>query len=150
MADADSKWDVEADRRALEVYPLAWRLVTTLNLCVARVVGKYAAYPSVDPATFQRIHAALTRGLNRRKSAAELGDFCQELRSVAGCPMGELLRPKGADDTDARISAIAQAIRTHAELDDATYRELLTGLLSWSPSDKALILSALLGVIRGT
>lgn len=149
MADADSKWDVEADRRALEVYPLAWRLVTTLNLCVAKIVGKFTAYPSVDPATFQRIHASLTRGLNRKKSAPELGDYCQELRSVVACPVSELLRPPGADDTDARISAVAHVMRTHAKLDDPTYRELLTGLLSWSAPDKALILSALLGVIRG-
>ncbi len=149
MTDSDSTRDVEADRRALEAYPAAWRLVTTLHLCLAKIVGKYAAYPAVDTATFERIHGALARGINRKKSPSELGDFCQELRAVVNCPLQELIRPRGADEVDTRLSAIAQVVRAHAQLPDALFRELLTGLLSWSPSDKALILKTLQTIIRG-
>lgn len=149
MGDSDSTRDLEAERRALESYPAAWRLVSTLNLCLAKIVGKYAAYPAVDSAAFERVHAALTRGINQKKSPAELGDFCQELRAVVNCPVQELLRPRGADDTDARLSAIACVVRVHAALADEIFRELLTGLLSWSPNDKALILKTLQAIIRG-
>lgn len=149
MGDPDSTWDVEAERRALDAYPTVWRIVTTLNLCIAKIVGKYAAYPSVDTAAFERVHGALTRGLNRKKSPSELANFCQELRAVVNCPVCELIRPKGADDTDTRLSAIAFVVRTHAGLDDLLLSEIVTGLLSWNAADKALILKTLQTIIRG-
>lgn len=149
MGDPDSTWDVEAERRALDAYPAVWRIVTTLNLCLSKIVGKYTAYPAVDAAAFERIQGALTRGLNRKKSPSELANFCQELRAVVNCPVRELIRPEGADDTDTRLSAIAYAVRTHADLDDALFRELLAGLLSWNAADKALILKTLQTIIRG-
>ena len=150
MGDADYnyKWDVEAEGTAYEAFPRAWHVTTTFIFCLAKIAGKYAAYPEVDAATFDRLHAALTRGINRRKTAGSLGDFCQELRSVANCPPAELLTPEGADEADSRLNAIAHVVRRHAALDATTFRELLRALLAWNPPDKALILKALLAIIR--
>lgn len=137
------------DRNVSEVVPEAWRIATTLNFCLAKIVGKYAAYPQVDSQVFRRIRSAVESGLRRRSREAKLGDFCQELRAVASCPTAELLRSAGSDETDSRIAAIAQVVREYASLDDALFRELLTGLLSWEPKDKDVILKALVGIVRG-
>jgi hypothetical protein len=149
LGDADYKGDVEARGEAGEAPPKAWHIATTLVFCLSKIVGKYAAYPEVDQATFENMNSALTRGLIHNKTASALGDFCQELRSVTNCPVKELLAPRGADDNDIRLSAIAHVVRRYAELDEATFRELLTALLSWSPADKALIRKAVVSVIRG-
>jgi hypothetical protein len=126
----------------------AWRIATTVNFCLAKVVGKYAAYPEVDPSAFKRVHDAVAGGLERLVADSLLGDFCQELRSVVNCHVAELLRPEGADDTDTRITAIAQVVRIRTGLGDDIFREILEGLLSWEPGDKLMILDALVGVIR--
>jgi len=136
-------------RNVSEMEPEAWRIATTLNFCLAKIVGKYAAYPRVDSQVFHRIRSTVESGLRRRGREAKLGDFCQELRAVASCPMAELLRSAGSDATDCRIAAIAQVVREYASLDDALFRELLTGLLSWEPKDKKVILNALVGIVRG-
>ena len=147
-----SKREMEASKNLSNVNPEAWRILTTLNFCLAKIVGKYAAYPHVDSAAFDRIHNAVAEGLSglsKGKGGARIGDFCQELRAVANCPVAELLRPGGADATDRRITAIAQAVRQNAGLKDEVFRELVTGLLSWDSADKTVILDALLTIIRG-
>lgn len=148
LAEGDSYRDVEADHSVRDVVPRAWRLVHSLNFCISKVIGKYAAYPAVDPDVFQRVHDALARGTSEIQTTAELGNYCQELRGVANCPAVELLHPPGADDTDARISAVAHVVRRHTRIDDSLFRELITGLLSWSPADKKLILTTLQSIIR--
>jgi hypothetical protein len=144
----DAGKDIGSELDVSKVYPQAWHTVTTVLICLSKIVGKYVAYPSVDAQTADRIEAVLTQGLSRR-APAEVGDFCQELRAVVGCPVSELIRPKGADDTDTRITAIAQVVRFHASLNDAAFKEIVTALLSWSAPDKAVILSTLVGIVRG-
>jgi hypothetical protein len=126
----------------------AWRIATAVNICLAKVVGKYAAYPEVDAAAFKRVHDAVWEGLERLAADARLGDFCQELRSVVNCPVAELLRPDGADELDAKITAIAQVVRVRTGLNDEVFREVLQGLLSWEAGDRQTILDALAGIIR--
>jgi hypothetical protein len=126
----------------------AWRIAITLSFCMAKIVGKFKAYPEVDSGVFHRLHQTIGRGMTRLRARSTLGDFCQELRAVTACPAAELLRPSGADDTDARITAIAQVVRQRTGLDDDVFRDLLSGLLSWEPTDKAVILEALTGIIR--
>jgi hypothetical protein len=127
----------------------AWRIVSALNFCLAKIVGKYADYPRIDPAVFQKIHNAIREGLSRSREKLVIGDLCQELRSVVSCPVAELLRPSGAEGVDTRITAIAQVVRQGSRLRDEVFRELLTGLLSWERRDKEVILKALTGIIRG-
>jgi len=129
--------------------PEAWHIATALNICIAKVVGKYTAYPQVDSEAFHRVFSTVEKGLRGRWQEAKLGDFCQELRAVASCPIRELLRSAGADDTDTRIAAIAQVVRVHAGLSDDVFREILTGLLSWEAEDKNVILEALVRIVRG-
>jgi hypothetical protein len=136
-------------RRGSKQNAEAWRIATTVNFCLAKVVGKYAAYPEVDLVAFKRVHDAVEEGLERLVADSLLGDFCQELRSVISCHVAELLRPEGADEIDARITAIAQVVRVRTGLNDALFREILEGLLSWEPCDKQLILDALTGIING-
>ena len=139
----------KTDRSVYELEPEAWRIATTLNFCLAKIVGKYAAYPKVDTHAFHRVRSAIETGLKKRSHEVKLGDFCQELRAVASCPSAELLRSAGSDATDCRIAAIAQVVHEYASLDEDIFRELLTGLLSWEPKDKKVILKALSGIIRG-
>ena len=126
----------------------AWRIATTLNLDLPKIVAKYPAYPKVDSHVFHRMRSAIEAGLRQRSHEAKLGDFCQELRAVASCPTAELLRSAGSDATDCRIAAIAQVVHEYASLDEDLFRELLTGLLSWEPKDKKVILDALVGIVR--
>jgi len=149
LADSDSKREIESDSSVSDAYPKACRILTTLNFCLSKIVGKYAAYPDVDSAAYRRIHSALSVVMTRQSSTSALGDYCQELRAVATCPVSELLRPREADDVDTRITAIAQVVRQHTGIDDTSFRELLTGLLSWSLPDKMVILETLVGIIRG-
>ena len=139
---------MEARRHLSEREQESWRIATALNFCLAKIVGKYAAYPGIDPGAFKRVHNAISQGLSRGKEAPRIGDFCQELRGVVSCPVAELLRAKGADEVDTRITAIAQVIRERTALQDGVFRELLTGLLSWERRDKEVILRALTGIIK--
>jgi hypothetical protein len=125
------------------------RIAEDLALCLSKIVGKFAAYPEVDPAAFQRMHSALERGLVSMDSPARLGDYCQELRSVAKCPARELLSFPRAGEIDARIAAIAQVVSQNAQLKEESFRELLTALLSWQDTDKRLILDVLTEIIHG-
>jgi len=129
--------------------PETWRIATTLNFLLSKIVGKYAAYPEVDPEAFQRIHSTVAAGLQKLRAGSRLGDFCQELRSVLSCPVEELLRAEGADDVDTRITAVAQVVRQNTGMPESTFRELLSGLLSWGERDKSVILGALVEIIRG-
>ncbi len=126
----------------------ARQVLADINFCLSKVAGTYAAYPNVDAAVFRRMHAALGEGLVRRDKGSTLGDFCQELRAVMSCPVAELLRFAGADDTDTRLAAIAQVLRERARLEEDVFRELLTGLLSWERKDKAAILEAVTAIVR--
>lgn len=158
MADGDCRKNIgkedqgehrpDGDEPTFQVYPRSWRIATTLHDCLSRIVGKYTAYPNVDSSTFRRMHKALNGGISQQETSMDLGNYCQELRAVTACDPRELLKPRDADDTDARIMAIAQVVRGHAALDDKTFRELLTGLLSWSPADKAVIQDTLVRIIR--
>jgi len=148
LGSSDAGKDVGSEPNVSGVHPQAWHTVSTVFVCLSKIVGKYVAYPSVDAQTAERIEGILTQGLSRR-APAEVGDFCQELRAVTSCPISELIRPKGADDTETRITAIAHVVRFHASLNDAAYKEILTALLSWSAADKAVILSTLVGIVRG-
>jgi hypothetical protein len=126
----------------------AWRIASDVNYCIAKIVGKFVAYPDVDREAFRRVHGAIRRGL--RTSARERGvqDFCQELRAVISCPLTELLRPPCADGVDTRLAAIAQVVRDHSGLDDDLFGELIQGLLSWRRQDREVILDTLSGLIR--
>jgi hypothetical protein len=137
---------MEANKQALETE--AWRIASSLAFCLSKIIGRYTAYPNVDTAAFRRIHDAMERGLRRGRSSAKVRNFCQDLRAVTSCPIRELLRAEGADDTDARLVAIAQSVREHCGLDDELFRELLTGVLSWTPKDKARILETVVAIVR--
>ncbi|HVR74746.1 MAG TPA: hypothetical protein VMT52_10460 [Planctomycetota bacterium] len=139
---------METDRNLSSTEREAWRIAQALNFCLSKIVGKYAAYPEVDLEVFRRIHAAVEEGLYHGKRGLKLKSFCQELRAVTSCPVSELLRSEGADDTDTRIAAVAQVVREHAGLSDAVFRELVTGILSWQPGDKSMILEAMVSIIR--
>jgi hypothetical protein len=128
--------------------PDTWRIATTLNFLLSKIVGKYVAYPEVDAEAFQRIHSSVAAGLQRLRAGSRLGDFCQELRAVVSCPVGELLRAEGAGDVDTRITAVAQVVRQNTGMSEETFRELLSGLLSWGDRDKTVILNALVEIIR--
>ncbi|MBI4601502.1 MAG: hypothetical protein HY721_06000 [Planctomycetes bacterium] len=125
----------------------AWRIAADVNFCVSKIVGRYAAYPQVDAGAFRRVHTTVDRGLKRLKGSA-VRDLCQELRAVTSCHVSELLRAQGADETDTRIVAIAQVLRERCGIPDDLFREVLAGLLSWTPGDKLVILDALVKVIR--
>jgi hypothetical protein len=148
LGSGDAGKDVGSEQNVSKLQSQAWRTVSTVFICLSKIVGKYVAYPSVDGPTAERIDSVLTQGLSRR-APAEVGDFCQELRAVSNCPISELIRPKGADETDTRITAFAQVVRSYASLNDADFKEILTALLSWSPPDKTVILSTLVGIVRG-
>src|SRR5262245_35056221 len=107
---------MEANKEALENE--ARRIASSVTICLSKIIGRYAAYPNVDSAAYRRIHEAIERGLGKGRSSARVRNFCQELRAVTSCPIRELLRSEGADDTDARLVAIAQAVREHCGLDD--------------------------------
>jgi hypothetical protein len=50
---------------------------------------------------------------------------------------------------DTRITAVAQVVRQNTGMPESTFRELLSGLLSWGERDKSVILGALVEIIRG-
>ena len=136
----------------------ALRISKGITFCVATVIGKYTSFPDVDEPTFSRVHQKITAGLlfHRRNS---IGDFCQELRGVIACPVSELLHPERVtdadgnddhlDETELRLIAIADVVRRNANISDALFRELLTGLLSWDANDRVIILDTLINIVRG-
>lgn len=126
----------------------ARRILRDVSICLGKIVGKYTGYPHVDAEASQRVQCALEQGLTAGKSAAKLGDTCQELRAVTSCSPRELLSFPGADEPDLRIAAILQALRARAQLSDELFREVLTASLSWERVDKCVILEALTQIIR--
>lgn len=134
----------------------ARQTLADLHLCLAKVVGKYAAYPEVDASVLRKLHTAMEGGVCRNADSPapgpahrpKLGDYCQELRAVLSCPLAELLQFAGADETDLRLTAVAQVVRQRAKLEEGAFRELLTGLLSWERVDKGAILEAVTAIVR--
>jgi hypothetical protein len=126
----------------------ARQTLADLHVCLAKIVGKYAAYPEVDAAVFRRLHSSMEEGLRRGAGGPKLGDYCQEMRAVLSCPAAELLQFADADETDLRLAAIAQVVRQRARLAEGAFRELLTGLLSWERVDKSAILEAVTAIVR--
>lgn len=127
----------------------ARRILSDVALCLGKIAGKYAAFPNVDSATCDRVTQAIENGWLQDQSTSRMADACQELRAVASCDLRELLRFPGADDSDIRIAAILEVVRSRARLEDSLFREVLTAHLSWEKGDKAVILDALTRIIRG-
>ena len=143
---------------AAKVMGEAWRISSRLAFCVATVMGKYAAYPQVDDPTYERIHKRIVAGFSHF-TGISAGNFCQELRAVISCPAAELLRPERVvdrrgearelDEVELRLISLADVLRRGARLSHSEFKEILIGLLSWAPEDRAVILGTLENIIRG-
>ena len=137
----------------------AHKIAKGVAFCLATVVGKYAAYPQVDETTFERVHQKITAGLIFH-CGRSLGNFCQELRAVISCPVGELIRPenivdangnpKEFDETELRLIALSDVVRSGSRLSSSMFREMLTGVLSWDAPDRRVILNTLTNIVRGS
>ncbi len=148
---------MQPKKDALAIEEEALKIARSVAFCVATVVGKYACYPNVDEATFERIHKRITGGLTKRRRS--IRDVCQELRAVTSCHVKELVEPERVVDSDGnreeldeaelRLVAIADVIRRSSRLPNSVFREILTGLLSWDPPDRLVILDTLTSIIRG-
>jgi hypothetical protein len=125
-----------------------WRVASAFNYCLAKIVGKFAGYPQVDPAAFHRMHEAIGRGLASRRRAARIGDFCQALRGIVACPIEELIGPPETDAVDIRLASIAQVVREGASLEHGLFEDLIRGLLSWNRTDKQVILRTLSSILQ--